>query len=140
MEENVWKGLGNINNLFEAIISLFSVDSEGNGEGGDSVKDPLVFHGVPKDTIEENVGKDLGVIIYFLMLQLLYLVLILRVPEEVMIPSKIIWFSMAFLKILWRKMLGFRGIEVIIDTFFSLFSVDSEGTGGGDDSLVFHGY
>ena len=60
MEYNVGKALGNINNLLDVIISLFSVDSECTGGGDDSVKDSLVFHGVPKDTMEENVGKVLG--------------------------------------------------------------------------------
>ena len=56
IEKNVQKALGNISNLLDVIISLFSVDSEGTGVGDDSIKDSLVFHRVPKDTMEENVG------------------------------------------------------------------------------------
>ena len=52
---NFGEGLENITNLLDVIISLFSVDSEGTGGGDDSIKDSLVFHGVPIDTIEENV-------------------------------------------------------------------------------------
>ena len=44
-------------NLLNFIISLFSVDSEGTVKGDDSVKDSLVFHGVLKDTIEENIWE-----------------------------------------------------------------------------------
>ena len=53
--------MGNINNLFDVIISLFSVDSEGTSGGDDSIKDSLVFHGVPKDTYYGGECSGLGI-------------------------------------------------------------------------------
>ena len=73
IEENAGKDLVIINYLLEAIISLFSIDNEDTSGGDDSVKDSLVFQGFPKDTMDVNVQKELGIMIYILMLPILYL-------------------------------------------------------------------
>ena len=52
-------GFRDIEIIIGAFFSLFSVDSEGTRGGDDSIKDSLVFNGVPKDTMEENVREVL---------------------------------------------------------------------------------
>ncbi len=39
-------------------MTFFQFSGTAGTEEEEAVKDSLVFHGVPKDTMEENVGED----------------------------------------------------------------------------------